>query len=251
VNLGDAVSGLAVANWSHAEKIRYFAWFLHRNARRDAFVTGDIAKCYDELALSKPTSIGPFLAQMWKAKQMLRTRDGYRLERTALEKLDSKFGSRSITIQTTKLLEELPSKVPDLPEREFLRETLVCYRHGAFRAAIVMSWNLAFDHLLYFVLKNHLSAFNDQWPKSFAKQNQKARVQQISSRDDFSELKESEILTICKSAAIITPDLYKILDEKLGRRNSAAHPSTVAISQIQAEGVIDDLVNNVVLKLKV
>jgi hypothetical protein len=62
-------------------------------------------------------------------------------------------------------------------------------------------------------------------------------------------LKESEILTVCKSAAIITADLYRILDEKLGKRNTAAHPSTVGVSQIQVEGVIDDLVNNIVLKL--
>jgi hypothetical protein len=186
-----------------------------------------------------------------KAKQMLRTRDGYRLERATLKKLDSKFGARPITMQITKLLEELPGKVPDVAEREFLREALICYRYGAFRAAIVMSWNLAFDHLLHFVLKNHLSAFNSQWPRSFPRQNQKARVQQIATRDEFSELKESEVLTVCKSAAIITADLYKILDEKLGKRNSAAHPSTVTIGQIQVEEVIDDLVNNVVLKLKV
>jgi hypothetical protein len=142
-------------------------------------------------------------------------------------------------------------KVPDVAEREFLREALICYRHEAFRAAIVMSWILAFDHLLTFVLKHHLVAFNNQWPKSFLKQNQKARVQEIRTRDDFSELKESEVLTVCKSAAIITPDLYKILDEKLGKRNSAAHPSTITIGQIQAEGVIDYLVNNIILRLKV
>jgi hypothetical protein len=251
MNLLDAVRGLPIANWSHADQIRFFAWFIHRRRGREAFSAGDIAKCFDDLALQKPSSISPFLLQMseGRTKLMLRGRDGYRLERAQLEKLDSRYGTRSITIQVTKLLEELPAKVPDIDEREFLKEALICYRHGAFRAAIVMSWNLAFDHLLHFVLKHHLSDFNNQWPKNFPRQNQKARVQQIATRDDFSELKESEVLTICKGAAIITPDLYKILDEKLGKRNSAAHPSTVTIGQIQAEGVIDDLVNNVVLKL--
>jgi len=253
MSLVQAVSGLPIATWSHADRIRFFAWHLHRHEGREAFNSSDIARCFDDLVLQKPTSINPFLVRMseGKTKQMLRSRDGYRLERTQLEKLDSKYGARPITIQVTKLLEELPGKVPDIAEREFLKEALICYRYGAFRAAIVMCWNLSFDHLLHFVLKQHLSAFNDQWPKNFPKQNQKARVQQIATRDDFSELKESEVLTICKGAAIITPDLYKILEEKLGKRNSAAHPSTVAISQIQAGGVIDDLVNNVVLKLNV
>jgi hypothetical protein len=253
MNLADAANGLSIANWSHADQIRYFAWFMHRNVGRERFSSRDIAECYDILALRGPTSISPFLTQMCigKVKQMLRSRDGYRLERSTLEKLDSKFGTRAVTIQVTKLLEELPAKVPDVAEREFLKEALICYRHKAFRAAIVMSWILAFDHLLTFVLKHHLVAFNHQWPKTFSKQHQKARVQEIRTRDDFSELKESEVLTLCKSAAIITPDLHRILEEKLGKRNSAAHPSTIEIGQIQAEGVIDDLVNNIILKLKV
>jgi hypothetical protein len=41
----------------------------------------------------------------------------------------------------------------------------------------------------------------------------------------------------------------KILDEKLGKRNSAAHPSGVKIGHLQADAFIDDLVRNVVLKL--
>jgi hypothetical protein len=68
--------------------------------------------------------------------------------------------------------------------------------------------------------------------------------------DDFGDmLKESEVIRIAKSATIISNDVAKILDEKLGRRNSAAHPSGVRIEQLQAEDFIDDLVKNVVLKL--
>jgi hypothetical protein len=185
-----------------------------------------------------------------KPPELLKDTRGYYLEHAFQEKMDAKHGQRKITIQVTQMLTDLPSKVPDVAEREFLDEALICYRYGAFRAAIVMVWNLTFDHLLNYILQNHLNDFNKQWPVSFAKQNQKARVQAISSRDDFGELKESEILTICKSAAIITPGQYDILDEKLGKRNTAAHPSTTIISQITVEGVIDELVNNVVLKLK-
>jgi hypothetical protein len=203
--------------------------------------------------MGPPSSISPFLAQMEKKKptELLRDSRGFYLEYLVREKLNAKYGQRTITIQVTRMLLDLPARVPDVAEREFLDEALICYRHGAFRAAIVMTWNLAFDHLLNFILKHHLPAFNTQWPVSFPRLHQKARISVIAGRDDFSELKESEILTICKSTAIVTPDLYKILDEKLGKRNTAAHPSTVGISQIQAEGVIDDLVNNVVLKLRV
>jgi hypothetical protein len=254
VNLSDAVAGVpGFSKWSHADKIRFFAWFLHYHRKRDRFNSGDIGKCYDEIHMGQPSSISPFLAGMEKKKpkELLRSGGGFYLEHSLREKMTAKYGQRKITVQVTKMLLDLPAQVPDVAEREFLDEALICYRNGAFRAAIVMTWNLAFDHLLNLILTHHLAEFNKQWPISYAKQHQKARVSAISNRDDFGELKESEILTICKSAAIITPDLYKILDEKLGKRNTAAHPSTVGVSQIQVEGVIDDLVNNVVLKLKV
>ena len=72
----------------------------------------------------------------------------------------------------------------------------------------------------------------------------------IAKIEDFAEeLRESEVIEICNSAGIITKDVHKILAEKLGKRNSAAHPSSVSIGQLQAEAFIDELVKNVVLKL--
>jgi hypothetical protein len=120
---------------------------------------------------------------------------------------------------------------------------------GAFQAAIVMTWNLTFWHLCTFVLKHHLAAFNTRYPVSLPNKHVKAKVQTIAKYEDFLlELKESEVLTICRDAKIIDPNIYKILDAKLDRRNSAAHPS-VKIDQLQAEEYVDDLVKNVVLKL--
>lgn len=252
--LRDLVSGIpSFGTRSHADKIRIFCWYVQSITKIDRFGPTDVQACYDELRMAAPKNIGPFLAHMLKTKppELLKDARGHYLEHTFEERMNTKYGYRNITIQVTKMLMELPSKVPDVAEREFLDEALICYRNGAFRAAIVMVWNLTFDHLLNFIHKHHLAAFNRQWPISFAKQNQKARVQIIVSRDDFGEIKESEILSICKAATIITPGQYDILDEKLGKRNTAAHPSAVVISQISVEGVIDDLVNNVVLKLAV
>src|SRR5262249_50436673 len=54
---------------------------------------------------------------------------------------------------------------------------------------------------------------------------------------------------VCNSSGVITKDQRKILVEKLGTRNSAAHPSSGKIEQLQAEEFIDNLIKNVVLKL--
>src|ERR1017187_5751256 len=141
------------------------------------------------------------------------------------------------------------NNVPDLAERTFLDEALNCFEVGAFRAAVVMTWNLAYHHLCDYILKNRLADFNLRWPAVFQGHHSKGS-KFITTMDDFGDmLKESEVIRIAKSATIISNDVAKILDEKLGRRNSAAHPSGVRIEQLQAEDFIDDLVKNVVLKL--
>jgi hypothetical protein len=72
----------------------------------------------------------------------------------------------------------------------------------------------------------------------------------ITRMSDFSdELKESETLEVCRTAGIITSDVYKILHQKLGIRNSAAHPSDIVIKQLQVEEFIDNLITNVVKRL--
>jgi len=108
-----------------------------------------------------------------------------------------------------------------------------------------MVWNLVFDHLCEIVLSRHLSAFNTQLPVTYPR----ADIKTIAKREDFHELKESQVLQVCKSARIIPDTMHKILQEKLTRRNMAAHPSGVTILESTAEEVIRDLIENVLLKL--
>ena len=70
----------------------------------------------------------------------------------------------------------------------------------------------------------------------------------IQNRQDFADLKESDILKICRAARLISGETLKSLDEKLGKRNTAAHPSTVIVGTATAEEVIFDLVENILLK---
>jgi len=58
---------------------------------------------------------------------------------------------------------------------------------------------------------------------------------------------------VTRSADVISNDVRKILDEKLGTRNSSAHPSAIAIAIKRSKVIafVEDLVENVVLKYKV
>lgn len=67
--------------------------------------------------------------------------------------------------------------------------------------------------------------------------------------DDFDDLKEKEVIEILKHAKLVTSNVSGILEEKLRRRNRVAHPSSIEVTQAQADDAITDLVNNVVLAI--
>jgi hypothetical protein len=249
MDLEDFVNGIpGFTDLSDADKIRFFAWFLHSKEGKGRFSPANIRACYDSLSLKRPSDINPYLGSMLRRKpsELIRDRQGYALEKRVRDQLEQKYGQRMATIQADKLLTELPSKISDLAEQAFLDEAIRCFRCKAFRAAMVMTWNLVYDHLCNYILisPERLKNFNTQLPKIFPK----ARIPRITNRDDFTELKESEVLQVCRSSNLITSDLFKILKEKLDKRNTAAHPSTVKISPHTAEEYIIDLISNAILK---
>lgn len=233
--------------WPHSDKIKLFAWYLRMYRGLERFNPIDIRACYDELHLEKPANVSSYLTNLEKRKpkNVLKDTKGYYLAKPIEDSLTNRYGKRQATVQVDNLLLGLPGKVPDLAQRTYLDEALICFRHGAFRAAIVMCWNLCYDHLCEYVVTKHLVDFNAQLPKTYPK----ARILSITVKDDFGELKESEVIQVCKSANIVSGNIYKILGEKLNRRNLAAHPTDIVITQLQTEDFITDLVNNVIVKL--
>src|SRR5437868_7824662 len=127
------VDGLG--GWSHADKIKLFAWYLHTYESRMRFTAAEIASCYDQLNAAPPSNIAPFLAAMEKRKpkEALKDASGYRLENRVRRQFDERFGQRTATVQVHKILTELPAKIPALAERAYLEEALICFRHRAFR----------------------------------------------------------------------------------------------------------------------
>jgi hypothetical protein len=230
------------------DKICLLAWHLHVHRGVEIFGNAQIRACFREIDAIEP-AISGYLPQMAdkRTPDLVRSRGGYRLERAVRAALDKKYGQSPATVAVTKLLADLPAKVPDIAERAFLQEALDCYKVCAYRAATIMTWNLAFDHLVRWVLADgkRLAAFNTALSKRFPK---KAALS-IARITDFEELKESEIIDVCGTAALFSHNVVEILREKLKRRNIAAHPSSVVVTQPQADDAITDLVNNVVLAL--
>lgn len=233
--------------WTHSDKIKLFCWYLPTYQGRTGLKPADVAKCYDELHSAAPTSVGPFLQAMTKRKPPEATyKSGvYKLEKRLRDDFDKKYGQSPNAIIVDTMLNELPNRLPSIDQKGYPEEALTCLRHCCFRAAVIMAWNLAYDHLCELILAKHLPDFNAQLPRSFAK----ADIQVINKRDDFEHLKESQVLQVCKSANIISPNLHKVAKEKLDRRNLAAHPSNQVPLQSTAEEFIRDLTENFLLQL--
>ncbi|MBR1219928.1 hypothetical protein JQ557_18110 [Bradyrhizobium sp. U87765 SZCCT0131] len=230
------------------ERIKLLAWWLHTHGGKEFFGPTDIRQCCNKLHIGEPPSLATYLSRLADAKDLIAERGKYKLARSARSELDKMYGVHHSVVTVSKILTELPAKVPSVEERAFLQEALKCYRIEAYRACIVMTWNLAYAHLLDWILKdvNKLTSFNTTIPKRFPA----LKNLRVSKYDDFrDELKERQVVEICSSAGLINDDIFKILKAKLDRRNSAAHPSTVVVVQSQADDMITDLINNVVLAL--
>lgn len=141
-------------------------------------------------------------------------------------------------------LEKLVAHMATGAERQFLAEAVACVQVGAKRAAVVMVWLLAVDHLYRYILAKRLAEFN----LALAKRPD-AKGLTIKTRDDFTRLRdEKTFVEILVSANAISKDVRKILDQELGFRNSCGHPADIFIPDGKVVACIEDLVHNVILK---
>ena len=243
--LVEQVPGFDVA--APKERIKLFAWWLHTHGGKELFSPVDIRGCYDKLHIDEPPALATYLPRLFEAKELLKEKGRYKLERTVRVDLDKKHGVHQSVVAVSKLLIDLIGKVPDLAEQNFLAEAIKCYRVEAYRACIVMVWNVTYNHLINWIMNDtgRLGNFN----ATIIKRNSKKAGLVITKYDDFEDLKEREVIDICSTAGLYNSSVYKILVGKLDRRNIAAHPSAVVMVQSQADDTITDLVNNVILGL--
>lgn len=232
---------------SHQNRIALFGWWLHTHVGRPYFGPEAMRKCHETLHLGLPNLSQEF-ARLCEKKRLIKDVNGYRVEHKEMGKLDAKFGQHETTVAVSALLKDLATKVSDEAEKRFLSEAIKCYNVRAARAAIVMVWNLAYDHLLRWVLAKpaRVDAFNS---KIIARIGvRKGTGLLMAKREDFEELREQEVLDIIGNANILrSGNTKKILDTYLTRRNLAAHPSLVEIDLPAAEDMITSLAKNIIL----
>ncbi len=236
----------SVGDLSPRSQILLVGYNLLRNGQT-RFSAAELSKAFVAGGLPRPRRLGQRLAQLSvrKGAPLLRVAAGkFALSIFGQKEIQDYLGNKSDQPVEQTALAKLVGKLTGDAEQQFLAEAVACVQVKARRAVVVMVWLLTVDHLQRFVIAKHLADFNIAWSKRV---DCKGRT--ITIQDDFLEIRdESAFIEILRAAGIITNDVRKILDEKLGFRNTCAHPNDIVIPESKVYAAIEDLVNNVLLK---
>jgi hypothetical protein len=235
--------------FTSAEQIDFFLYFLTVEKKLKGRAT-ELRKCFLAAGVTPYSNISQFLQDNIKGKdkklpRFIKTGETYELHRNNKDYIESKIIKNPFKVKANDDLRLLLTYLSNTEENEFLSEAINCFEIGAYRASIVMVWNLTINHLFEYILKHKLTEFDNVLKINTDK---RVKITSISKKDDFNEIPENKFIEFCRSAGIISNDVRKKLDIKLGIRNTYAHPSNVVMREIIATEFIDDLVNNVVLK---
>ena len=235
-------------NQSQSALVELFVYHLTVEAGQAFATPKQVSDCFVACDLVAPRGVAARLSEGLKTRpaKFVKANGGYKLQRHMREALSKKLGAEKVTVQTSATLRELERKVPKSGRKEFLKETIDCFEAGANRATIIMAWILAVDHLFAHILKHNLAEFNASLSK-----DRGVKLNAVTQRDDFADLKESKFIETYRSAKIITNDVRKILDTSLGVRNSCAHPSGIKVTDTKVVAFVEDLIENVVLNYEI
>lgn len=134
MNLTDLVNRIVeFGDWNHAEKITFFAWFLHSQRGLDRINPVDIRNCYAELHLEQPTNVGPYLASMESRKPKLALKDnrGYYLVAQVRNDYERTFA---------------PTTVDSSPKTEQVLSHSVVERTRGYLETVIQQANGSYEH---------------------------------------------------------------------------------------------------------
>ena len=226
------------------DKILVIGYWLHDTQKLEWFKSSDVNAGFDKLHLDRPTNATSQMTGMTGGfvKRLMRSTKGFKLNSGSRDRVAAMLPAQVEPRQLVVELKKLEAAVTDAQQKTFLAETILCFQHGAYRASIVMAWNLAYHHVARFIFDSHLAAFNARLKIQYPKETE------IKLFTDFEDMKEGIFIAVIKGGGLVTTATAKTMKAELDMRNTAAHPSSTIISPVTAEHVITDLVKNILLR---
>jgi len=244
--------------YSRKSKILLLAYYLRQNQGLPEFRAADLQACCRGV-MKPPSQLPQQLALLSKGKRSPLIPGGkkgyYSLSIQGITEVETylsagnrnKLGVDAILENAIPYLKKFVARVGEENQRKFIAEAVSCLKVDARRATIIMTWAATLDHLYEYVLAHRLADFNTAL---HIRKDPVSRLTVIA-KDDFAEMKETVFIEVSRSARVISNDVRKILDEKLGVRNTCAHASGVEVHPSKVVNFVEDLVDNVILKYKV
>lgn len=235
---------------SLSSQVDYLVYYLVEIQHADGVSPSQVRSCFDTLRIPPHSNVPHHLSKHLKKTstapaKFVRVKGRYYLNREFSAKLAATLKGSHLVVAVKSDLRSLEKKITDVSQAAFLAEAISCFEVKAYRATVIMVWNLAIHHLYDYVLRHGLTKFNAALALN---KDKRVKVGCISSKDDFADIPENKFIEFCRTAKLISNDVRKILDTKLGVRNTCAHPSNVTVSESKAVDAVEDLVQNVVLK---
>ena len=222
----------------------YLAFYLISHKGLSSFTAKDITEVCKELNLRAHGRLAQYLSEEAGSRKgkYIKLAKGYQLNAPFRSQLEQQIAKAPVLVALDKELERQISLVTDIYERELLEEAALCYKVKAHRAAVVMIWAVTMSHMYAYVFANQLAAFNNAIISNGDK-----KLKPVGKIEDFGDIKETKFIELIRAANIVTNDTRKILDEKLGTRNTAAHPSKTHLQASKAIEFGHDLLTNIIL----
>ena len=160
MNLQEFVKqNLSLAEATTEDQELAIAWFWHTHDPDHELRYNNLQQAFKDIGLDSRN-----LASTWQSlygaspkKYIAISINNYKLSLPTLLELDQKYAhckEHQQSIEVKKLLTDLLAATTNQDENVYLDETIICFRNQAFRAATVMAWNLAYDHLCRYILDN-------------------------------------------------------------------------------------------------
>ena len=232
---------------SQMEQVKLMSYFYVVVNETESFKGRDIRACFNNENLTIPANISRELSKLssnkTKPRILVPKNEGYSFHRNAKKDLDKVFLGNKLVQKTNIDLRQLLKKIKSLEQKNFLEEAINCFEIDARRASMIMTWLLTMDTIFEYILNKKLNNFNQA-----IQAHGKYKKIIISKKDDFNEIKEVDFIELLRVAKIITNDQRKILDQKLGTRNTSAHPNSIKIGKASTIAYIEDLIENIITK---
>ena len=168
---------------------------------------------------------------------------------SGLRQLQADFGAEVADVEhetPAAALESLEDAVAAAPKeyRAYLEEAVACYRHGLYRAAILMVWAAVVQHL-YMVASSHTHGIRDFEKANTTRFGTSARYREIKKRDDFLYLGDRDFIQLGEDAGLFNRNVRKLLHERLELRNLCGHPTGYRAGREETVIFIESLMLNV------